>query len=87
MVDTLSLVEFAEIRVNSQLACCQSIWIRSQNFRQILKVRFMLLINEFSALQVRNPSALHSLADLFVLPDAFGSIVEYSALDNVATKL
>lgn len=47
----------------------------------------MLLVDEWLATLVSLSTLLHGILDLFVLPDAFRSVVEDCALNNVAAQL
>lgn len=84
--DSLSLVQLTEVGVDSQLTLSKSVHVGSKDLGQVREVCHMMLINERPALLVRDSSPLHGEADIFILPNSFGSVVKHSVLNNVAAE-
>lgn len=81
-----SLIELAEVRVNSELVWRQTILVGSQKLRQFKEVLHVFLINEVYVMCECLASALHRHLDVLILHNSLTHFVKDRALDDVAAE-
>ena len=81
-----SLIELAEVRVDSELVWRQTILVGSQELRQLSEVLNVLLINEVDVTCECLASALHRHLNVLILHDSLAHVVKDRALDYVAAE-